>query len=128
MTLKASVDRNWLFEHKRPTKAQTVAPPGLNLVNVAQCVFYITILPIIAISEILPCENDVQFIIHCAKSQRRLHLIEFVLYFLAGCLLAMWGGGTLSGHFRDVWAEGRWDTPFYAQKRLNLKSKPTSCS
>lgn len=32
------------------------------------------------------------------KSQRRLHLIEFVLYFVAGCLLAVvvgvlgWGG------------------------------------
>lgn len=32
------------------------------------------------------------------KSQRRLHLIEFVLYFIAGCLLAVvvgvlgWGG------------------------------------
>lgn len=27
------------------------------------------------------------------KSQRRLHLIEFVLYFVAGCLLAKGGGG-----------------------------------
>lgn len=56
------------------------------------CIFYITILPIIAISEILRCENDDQFIIHCGKSQRRLHLIEFLLYFVAGCLLAVgWG-------------------------------------
>lgn len=59
------------------------------------CIFYITILPIIAISEILQCENGDQFIIHCGKSQRRLHLIEFVLYFLAGCLLAI-GWGILS--------------------------------
>lgn len=48
-----------------------------------------------AISEILQCENDDQFIIHCGKSQRRLHLIEFVLYFVAGCLLAI-GWGILS--------------------------------
>lgn len=89
---------------------QTVAPPGLNLVNVGLCIFYITILPIIAISEILQCENDDQFIIHCGKSQRRLHLIEFVLYFVAGCLLAIgWGvgGDSLSGHPSAAGAEKR---------------------
>lgn len=75
---------------------QTVAPPGLNLVNVgALCTFYITILPIIAISEILQCENDEQFIIHCSKSLRRLHLIEFVLCFVAGCLSHYRGGGVV---------------------------------
>lgn len=52
------------------------------------CIFYITILSIIAISEVPQCENDDQFIIQCSKSQQRLHLIEFVLYFVAGCLLA----------------------------------------
>lgn len=37
------------------------------------------------------------------KSQQRLHLIEFVLYFVAGCLLAVvvgvlgWGGVGLGG-------------------------------
>lgn len=50
------------------------------------CIFYITILPIIAISGILQCEKDRQFIIHCRKSQQRLHLIEFALCFVAGCL------------------------------------------
>lgn len=50
------------------------------------CIFYITILPIIAISGILQCEKDRQFIIHCCKSQQRLHLIEFALCFVAGCL------------------------------------------
>lgn len=77
------------------TKAENVAPARLNLVNVGLCIFYITILPIIAISEIQQCENGDQFIIHCGKSQRRLHLIEVVLYFLAGCLLAI-GWGILS--------------------------------
>lgn len=33
-------------------------------------------------------ERD-QFIIHCSESQQRLYLIEFVLYFPAGCLHAM---------------------------------------
>lgn len=64
-------------------------PPGLNLINVGPCIFYITILSIIAILEIPQWENGDQFIIHCSESQQRLYLIEFVLYFVAGCLLAM---------------------------------------
>lgn len=63
--------------------------PGLNLINVARCIFYITILSIIAILEIPQWENGDQFIIHCSESQQRLYLIEFVLYFVAGCLLAV---------------------------------------
>lgn len=77
------LNRNFL------TKTCAHPHPGPNLINVGPCIFYITILSIIAILEIPQCENDDQFIIHCSKSQQRLHLIEFVLYFVAGCLLAM---------------------------------------
>lgn len=76
------LNRNFL------TKTCTHPHPGPNLINVGPCIFYITIPSIIAILEIPQCENDDQFIIHCSKSQQRLHLIEFVLYFVAGCLLA----------------------------------------
>lgn len=76
---------NWNFL----TKTSAHPQPGPNLINVGPCIFYITILSIIAILEIPQCENDDQFIIHCSKSQQRLHLIEFVLYFVAGCLLAV---------------------------------------
>lgn len=62
---------------------------GPNLINVGPCIFYVTILSIMAILEIPPWENGDQFIIHCSESRRRLYLIEFVLYFVAGCLLAV---------------------------------------
>lgn len=94
---------NWNFL----TKTSAHPQPGPNLINVGPCIFYITILSIIAILEIPQCENDDQFIIHCSKSQQRLHLIEFVLYFVAGCLLAMEVVEILSTAIPAL-AGGRW--------------------
>lgn len=57
-------------------------PPGLNLVNLVPA----HILHNRSSSRSYSVRTTRQFIIHCGKSRRRLRLIEFALYFVAGCL------------------------------------------
>lgn len=62
-------------------------PPGLNLVNLVPAhILHNHPAYYRSSSRSYSVRTTRQFIIHCGKSWRRLHLIEFALYFVAGCL------------------------------------------
>lgn len=62
-------------------------PPGLNLVNLVPAhILHNHPTYYRSSSRSYSVRTTRQFIIHCGKSWRRLRLIEFALYFVAGCL------------------------------------------